>query len=180
MAFKITIKKPAAGFGITMFFWPLLQNMKKLGYMRAETDFANCAGTFSGLYEPVYQIAKSKVKYRVGVLGDWAVRTQNLSGCEHYTTFWNKRFQGFEHFNEKQGRLKAAELLAFSIRAGVIRDAAGQVTVNKSTFQKYNTADGELIEEGTLAQVVKPFWSINGAVLEKGSILKCEGVEGNA
>jgi hypothetical protein len=62
------------------------------------------------------------------------------------------------------------ELMQFVSSAGICRDTAENLVIDSETYKKYNTIDGELIEEGAQAAVKSPYWYIDDKVLEKGYI----------
>jgi hypothetical protein len=139
---------------------------------KAKVDFAAFADTFSGLYEPLYMMGKKSMKFRAGVIGDWVTRTENMAGAENYKEMWSTRLSGYSSWNQEQGLSKVNELLSFVLAAGVCRDTAAQVTVDGTTYKKYNTSDGEMIESGNPAKVKTPHWFIGDKILEKGIIEK--------
>ena len=134
----------------------------------AKLEFAAKAKAFSGLYEPLYKIANGKIKFRPGVIGDWAARSVNLEGAQSYVD-WQTDFSGFADWTQDEGRKKAGELLSFVLEAGVCRSGETAVTVDGGTYKKYDYAD-EMIEEGHTASVKSPYWHCGDEILEKGII----------
>lgn len=139
---------------------------------KAGEEFAEVADAFSGLYEPLYSIGKGSLKFRMGVIGDWATRTANLNSAQNYLRFWNSRFGDYESWDMEKGSIKANELLSFVINAGVFRDGADEITVDGNTYKKYSTSDDDMIEAGSPARVITPCWLIGDKILEKGIIEK--------
>lgn len=139
---------------------------------KASKEFAEVAAVFSGLYEPLHSIGKGSLKFRMGVVGDWATRTINLNNASNYLLFWDTRFGDYENWDTEQGRAKVNELLSFVINAGVFRDEADEITVDSNTYKKYDTSDDEMIEAGNPARVITPCWLIGDKILEKGAIGK--------
>ncbi len=139
---------------------------------RAREEFAEVAAAFSGLYEPLYSIGKGSLKFRIGVIGDWATRTANLNNASNYVDFWNLRFGDYESWDMEQGRIRVNELLSFVINAGASRDEADKITVDSNTYKRYSTSDEDMIEAGNTAKVITPCWFIGDEILEKGIIEK--------
>jgi hypothetical protein len=162
----------AAFAGVKMYKKRGGKNEKETAEEKAKEEFAACADTFSGLYEPLYLMGKENKKFRVGVIGDWMTRTANLSGADNYREMWDSRLSGYESWDKEQGIAKINELLSFVLSAGVCRDAADQITVDGTTYKKYSTSDDEMIEAGSPARVKTPYWFIGDKILEKGVIEK--------
>jgi hypothetical protein len=148
------------------------KNAEKTVLKKAEEDFAACAGTFAGLYEPLYMMGKGNIKFRPGVIGDWVTRTENLSTAVNYREMWMPMLSNYTGWDQEQGLKKINELLSFILSAGVCRDTAAEITVGSATYKKYSTSDGEMIEAGNPARVKTPYWFIGDKILEKGVIEK--------
>jgi hypothetical protein len=148
------------------------KKVEKAAHEKAREEFAACADVFSGLYEPLYMMGKGGLKFRTGIIGDWATRTVNLAGASNYQDMWIIRFSDYSSWNQEQGMAKINELLSFVFAAGVCRDTAAQITVDSTTYKKYNTSDDEMVEEGSPASVKTPYWFIEDKILEKGVIEK--------
>lgn len=143
---------------------------KKSALEKARKEFAEAAPAFSGLYEPLYMMVKGSLKFRQGVIGDWSIRTANLPGAVNFQAMWNSRLSDYSSWGQEQGLSKVNELLSFIIAAGVCRDEAVQITVDSTTYKKYNTSEDEIIEIGNPARVKTPYWFIGDKILEKGVI----------
>jgi hypothetical protein len=137
-------------------------------------EFISIADTYSGLYEPLYLMCNGSIKYRPGILGDWAVRTENLKSAPHYREIWNRKLNGCTQWNADQGLKKLEELIGFILTSEIFRDTAKQIIVDNTTYKKYETADDELIEEGQSAQVKNAYWFTGEKILEKGMIEKID------
>jgi hypothetical protein len=48
-------------------------------------------------------------RYRAGVVGDWAVRTANLTNADHYRQMWDERFPDSSQWEK---RMRARQSLA--------------------------------------------------------------------
>jgi len=147
----------------------VIHQWRKRG-LNAREEFAQSAQAFSGLYEPLYRIATGAIKYRPGVIGDWATRTANLGGAPHYRERWLPKLADCTNWDQHLGAQKAAELLAFVRRAGVARGASAEMVVNALTYKRYATDDGTFLETGQTARVQTPYWSLGERILEKGII----------
>ncbi|MCX7773550.1 MAG: hypothetical protein N2376_10620 [Clostridia bacterium] len=143
---------------------------EELELQRAKEEFAANAAAFSGLYEPLYKMSKSGSKFRAGIIGDWSVRTENLENAEHYCGVWKEKLKEASSWDQEQGLAVVKELLDFVWDAGVCRDDTETVIVDGSTYKKYGTIDGELIEAGSEARVKSAFWFIEDKIVEKGVI----------
>lgn len=148
------------------------EKAEKAALEKSKEEFADCAGNFSGLYEPLYMMGKGNIKFRRGIMGDWVTRTANLAGAENYRKMWEPRFSDYNSWDQEQGLAKVNELLSFAFSAGVCRDTTAQITVDSTTYKKYGTSDDELVEAGNTAKVKTPYWFIGDKVLEKGVIEK--------
>lgn len=136
---------------------------------QAKEEFASVADVFSGLYEPLYKMGKGDVKFRIGVIGDWVTRTENLSNADHYVKEWRTKLENYSSWNSEQGMAKINELLAFVFESGVHRDTVSQIVVDNASYKKYTSA-GEIIEAQNPARVISPFWFVGDKILEKGII----------
>jgi hypothetical protein len=114
------------------------EKTEKAALEKAKEEFAGCAGTFSGLYEPIYMMGKGIIKFRAGIMGDWVTRTANLEGAENYKKIWNPEFSDYTGWSQEQGLAKVNELLSFILSAGVCRDTATDITVDSTTYKKYS------------------------------------------
>lgn len=149
-----------------------LANSEQTDEDKAKEEFAASAGAFSGLYEPLYKMAKGGAKYRAGVIGDWAVRTKNLENADHYCALWGTKLADAASWDSEQALVKINELLSFVRDAGVLRDNTELITVDGNTYKNYVAFDGERIESGSQALVKAPYWFISDKILEKGMIEK--------
>lgn len=145
---------------------------EKIAQEKAREEFTAAAAAFSGLYEPLYLMGKESIKFRIGVIGDWVTRTANLTDAVNYQNMWKFRFLDYSSWSKEEGLTKINELLSFIFDAGVCRDTAAQITVDDTTYKKYNTSDEEMIEADNSASVKTPYWFIGDTILEKGIIEK--------
>lgn len=146
--------------------------IRKKAEKDAKEDFAASAAAFSGLYEPLFLIGKGNLKFRVGIIGDWVTRTENLTGADNYKEFWKTRLSEYSGWDSEEGLAKANELLSFVLDAGICRDTTAQITVDETTYKKYIVSGEEMIEAGSPARVKTPYWFIGDKILEKGIIEK--------
>lgn len=145
---------------------------KKAAQEKVREEFTAAAAAFSGLYEPLYLMGKESIKFRIGVIGDWVTRTANLTGAVNYQNMWKLRLSNYSSWSQEEGLTKINELLSFIFSAGVCRDTTVQITVDDTTYKKYNTSDEEMIEADNSASVKTPYWFIGDTILEKGIIEK--------
>jgi hypothetical protein len=141
---------------------------------KAIEQFIRHAGAFCGLYEPIFMIYRGRLKSKTGVFADCNVRINNLDKAEELIELWNKNFSDFDTWDEQKCIQKAEELLNFLYKCGVARDDRKEIIIDNTTYKKYATEDGELIELGHKAKVWLACWSLNDHILEKGIISKVE------
>lgn len=158
--------------GIKIYKNYIRKRADKTAQENAKEEFATAAAAFSGLYEPLYLMGKESIKFRIGVIGDWVIRTANLTGAVNYQNMWEPRLSNYSSWSQEEGLAKINELLSFIFDAGVCRDTASQITVDDTTYKKYNTSDEEMIEADNSASVKTPYWFIGDTILEKGIIEK--------
>jgi len=137
------------------------------------TQFIEHSAVFSGLYEAVYRLSCGKGRFRQGVVGDFMVRLNGISGVAELKERL-KFLSGYAEWDNDTGINKTKELMEFFVSNGAIRDNVSEITVNSETYANYSTADGEMLYAGTVAKVVTPCWHIGGSLLEKGVIQKKE------
>ena len=135
------------------------------------SEFAMNAKAFSGLYEPLYRIAMKSGKFRTGVIGDWATRTENLGNARSYVNYWQTNYGDFSNWTPEIGQQKSEFLLSFVLASGICRSDETTTTVDGNTYKKYDYAD-EMIEENNTANVKSPYWYYGDTILEKGVIEK--------
>lgn len=162
----------AASAGVKIYKNCSRKEAEKAALEKAEDEFAACADAFSGLYEPIHMMGRVSLKFRAGVIGDWVTRTINLANAPNYRDIWNSKLSDYQSWSQEQGLVKINELLLFILTAGVCRDTAAQITVDSTTYKKYSTSDGEMIEADNPARVKTPYWFIEDKILEKGVIEK--------
>ena len=136
-------------------------------------QFVEHAAVFSGLYEAVYRIGKGESRFRQGVAGDFAVRLGGIDGAEELKAQLDF-ISSHAEWDSAAGAAKMNELIGFFFGNGVVRDSAGEITVDSETYSKYDVADGERLYEGTVAAIKTPCWHISGKLLEKGIIIRKE------
>jgi len=152
---------------IFIFLYRLLFLKKK---SISQVEFSQNAVVFGGLFEPLYLISSGVTKYKPGIIGDWLVRTENLSNALQYKNEWSEKLSGFENWDLKQGVNKTKELINFIRTVGIARDTASKVTIDSKTFQKYVYENDFIPEIGKKVKVKTPFWYFNDIILEKGVI----------
>lgn len=140
------------------------------GYEAAREEFEKSAEAFVGIYEPIYRISIGRLKDKHSVFADWDVRVDNLSGTNEFKTLWKSHFSGIDSWDEKTYTVKAKQLMELLNSFGIERCADTVFMVDKDTYKRYSTMDGEIIEIGNMASVISPCWLLNGNTLEKGFI----------
>ena len=158
----------AAGFIVYWFF--LKGKYFKKTQDNESLEFAQNAKVFSGLYEPVYLMGFGKVKFKIGVVGDWVTRTKHLETAPLYRDKWLPILEGFESWDPETGKNHLQQLYKFISASGVLRDKRKSFKVNSETYSRYAADDGELIEQGNTAYVKTPCWYIGDIILDKGII----------
>jgi hypothetical protein len=167
----------AAVTGYWLYKRGLRAKAEKMAEEKSREEFGACASAFSGLYEPLYMMAKGISKYRPGVVGDWAARTANLKDAPYYRQMWDSRFPDSSEWDKETGTARLNELLDFVLSTGVCRDDTVEIVVDGDTYKRYTTMDGEMIEAGSPAVVKSGYWFKDDVILEKGIIeKKTEGV----
>ncbi|MCL2442385.1 MAG: hypothetical protein FWD13_02845 [Treponema sp.] len=112
---------------IIIFILIVLFRKKKIAKNKALEGFVKHASTFEGLYEPLYLMASNAIKYKAGIIGDWAARTKNLNDAPEYREYWSKKLNDFDKWDNIQGIKKAKELISFVQNAGIKRDTSAGV-----------------------------------------------------
>lgn len=139
-------------------------------YDIARKEFMENAEAFIGVYEPIYKISLGRVKSKHSVFADFDVRVGNLSGAKTFQALWRSDFSGFDSWNEEDYTAKAKQLMELLNGFGIERSDVTDFIVDKDTYRRYSTLDGEIIEIGKTVRVISPCWLLNGNTLEKGFI----------
>ena len=130
--------------------------------------FAGSAQLFSGLYGSMYELSQGKLKRKSKVLKEWCQRVQNrLDGEAAELTEKHIRPLIDAPDSEKHSQL-AAMLIKAAELGGVLREQTGQITVDETTFSRYDNLGEREFEVGDTAEVIVPAWVQNGMLIEKG------------
>ncbi len=148
------------------------------GYDAAREEFIESAKAFIGIFEPIYKISIGRLKNKHSVFADWEVRVGNLSGSNAFQALWKSNFSGFDSWNEETYTEKAKQLMELLNSFGIERSGDTVIMVDKDTYKRYSTLDGDIIEIGNMARVLSPCWLLNGNTLEKGFIEADQQKEG--
>lgn len=127
--------------------------------------------TYCGLYEPMYTMACGKRKYRIGIMGDWVQRTQNLPQSLPFRASWLSLLEGFEQWEDAKGGQVARSLIAAVTKAGAVRDGANTIITSDDIKKDYDTMDGMWGENGVSMLVVSACWKHQQTLLEKGILM---------
>ena len=131
--------------------------------------------SFSQLLEPLYAVKENKVRGKSGILFDWEMRIQSLIGDLPIKTYWRRNFQNYEIWTDEKYMEKAGEFLSMLELAGITRDNAKEVVIDRDTLRFYSAQSEHLNNDfhiGETAVVVRPCWRVNGNPARKGEIAK--------
>lgn len=128
------------------------------------------AGSFVGLYEPVYQVSRGAVRFGVTVFGEWCLRVENLELDDDFSHVFLALFSNVEIWDEKITVRRAAFLLSCFEGAGILRDPRKTFTADPSTGNWYSSMDGEDVMPGNRLKVKKPCWKQGEKLMERGIV----------
>lgn len=132
------------------------------------------AGSFVGLYEPVYQVSRGAVRFGATVFGEWCLRVENLELDDEFSHVFLALFSNAEAWDEKITVRRAAFLLSCFERAGILRDTRRAFTADPSTGNWYSSMDGEDVMPGNRLKVKKPCWKQGEKLMERGIATQTE------
>lgn len=130
------------------------------------------AGSFVGLYEPVYQVSRGAVKFGVSVFGEWCLRVENLELDNEFSHVFLALFSNAEAWDEKITVQRAAFLLSCFEKAEILRDTQNTFTANTATGNWYSSMDGEDIMPGDCLKVKKFCWRQGEKLMERGLVTR--------
>ena len=131
--------------------------------------------SFSQLLEPLYAVKENKVRGKSGILFDWEMQIQALIGDLPIKAYWRRNFQNYEIWTDEKYMEKAGEFLSMLELAGITRDNAKEVVIDRDTLRFYSAQSEHLNNDfhiGETAVVVRPCWRVNGNPARKGEIAK--------
>ena len=89
--------------------------------------------------------------------------------------YWRRNFQNYEIWTDEKYMEKAGEFLSMLELAGITRDNAKEVVIDRDTLRFYSAQSEHLNNDfhiGETAVVVRPCWRVNGNPARKGEIAK--------
>ncbi len=126
------------------------------------------ADKFNGLYEGIYQTATNPANTDYEALTEWKIRIQNIADNDEFKSDFSNMFN-LESDNLKP---QAEKLLRCIELAGIKRSDESEYAYTLNSSKKYVCLSGNKLEEGTICTVLKPFWYIDGKVIEQGCIIR--------
>lgn len=125
------------------------------------------AALFGQLYEAMYLVSKGRsAKVRTGFAA-WNNRIDTLDDDSDFVMAFREEYGDFEDWKDKKAIKKAGKLVKAFKKAGIVRDKDVSVFAEDDFAEKYNVVGG-VVEEGEELDVLSPFWSFDGDVIEKG------------
>lgn len=125
------------------------------------------AALFGQLYEAMYLVSKGRsAKVRTGFAA-WNNRVDTLDDDSEFVIAFREAYGDYEDWKEKKAIKKAGKLVKAVKKAGVLRDKDVSVFAEDDFAEKYNVVGG-VVEEGEELDVLSPFWTFEGEVIEKG------------
>ncbi|MBE6812258.1 MAG: hypothetical protein E7523_05195 [Ruminococcaceae bacterium] len=122
---------------------------------------------FGQLYEAMYLVSKGRsAKIRTGFAA-WNNRVDTLDDDSEFVIAFREAYGDYEDWKEKKAVKKAGKLVKAFKKAGILRDKDVSVFAEDDFAEKYNVVGG-IVEEGEELDVLSPFWSFEGEVIEKG------------
>lgn len=125
------------------------------------------ATLFGQLYEAMYLVSKGRsAKVRTSFAA-WNTRVDALDEDSEFVIAFREEFGDYEDWKDKKAVKKAGKLVKFFKKAGIVRSKDASVFAEDDFAEKYNVVGG-VVEEGEELDVLSPFWSFDGDVIEKG------------
>lgn len=122
---------------------------------------------FGQLYEAIYLVSKGKsAKVRSGFAA-WNNRIDTLDDDSEFVIAFREEYGDYEDWKDKKAVRKAGKLVKAFKKAGILRDKDISVFAEDDFAEKYNVVGG-VVEEGEELDVLSPFWTFEGDIIEKG------------
>ncbi len=122
---------------------------------------------FGQLYEAMYLVSKGKsAKVRTGFAA-WNNRIDTLDDDSEFVMAFREAYGDYEDWKDKKAVRKAGKLVKAFKKAGILRDKDVSVFAEDDFAEKYNVVGG-VVEEGEELDVLSPYWTFDGEVIEKG------------
>lgn len=127
------------------------------------------AALFGQLYEAMYLVSKGRsAKLRTGFAA-WNNRIDTLDDDSEFVIAFREEFGDYEDWKDKKAVRKAGKLVKAFKKAGIVRSKDVSVFAEDDFAEKYNVVGG-VVEDGEELDVIAPFWSVDGEVIEKGVV----------
>lgn len=125
------------------------------------------AALFGQLYEAMYLVSKGRsAKVRTGFAA-WNNRVDALDEDSEFVIAFREEYGDYEDWKDKKAVKKAGKLVKAFKKAGIVRSKDASVFAEDDFAERYNVVGG-VVEEGEELDVLSPFWSFDGEVIEKG------------
>lgn len=125
------------------------------------------AALFGQLYEAMYLVSRGKsAKVRTSFAA-WNNRIDTLDDDSDFVVAFREEYGDFDEWKDRKAIKKANKLVKTFKKAGVIRDKAVSVFAEEDFTEKYYITGG-IVEEGEELDVLAPYWSCDGEIIEKG------------
>lgn len=125
------------------------------------------AALFGQLYEAIYLVSKQKSAKIITSFAAWNNRIDTLDDDSEFVIAFREQYGDFEEWKDKKAIKKAGKLVKAFKKAGIKRDKAVSVFAEDDFAEKYNIIGG-IVEESEELDVLAPFWTFDGEVIEKG------------
>jgi hypothetical protein len=134
----------------------------------AKEEFIHKSGSFSGIYEAFYQVAKGTSLKSKEVIAEWNTRIHYLNSCSNVQQLWTSLFENHENMTAEQQKQNASLWLGFLRTVGIERENRNLITIDATTRFRYYTLNGEEMIIGITMKVMLPCWVLDDKILEKG------------
>lgn len=122
---------------------------------------------FGQLYESMFLVSKGKSAKIQSSFAAWNNRIDTLDDDSEFVMTFREQFGDFEDWKDKKAVRKAGKLVKAFKKAGILRDKKVSVFAEDDFAEKYNVVGG-VVEDGEELDVIVPFWTFDGEVIEKG------------
>ncbi len=122
------------------------------------------AERFSGLYEPLYQLAGGKSELGAFLWEEWDIRMDTEEGAP----LFQEAFGVYNSWDKEQSIRQAEKFLLLLQQAGIQRDMENTLIADNSTAKFYQLQQGGFLQLGVEYRIVVPAWRSGANCLEKG------------
>lgn len=130
------------------------------------------AGSFTGLYEPIYQVSRGAAKFASPAFGEWCLRVENMGSDDPFSRVFLALFSGDQTWDQTVIIQRAGLMVHCFAMAGVIRDDRRTLIADADTEEWYSSWDGEDLSTGETYQVKKPCWVYKKQLMERGLLIQ--------